>query len=191
VSAARAQEIARGCLASYPDRNTLQLRNLVIDSAGTQALITGPRSVVNCFRDIDRSIGTVTAKPALPIEWLPGPVAIDAISGDPVNRFETATGRVAGQVSRVTVTFRGGITVHADVVNGTFIARMVYPDGAALPAESGVWNPIARAYDFDGRLVGTVDYTQAAGCYTDPSGKLLAGSRANPAGCKRAVPWQP
>jgi hypothetical protein len=175
----------------------LRVYNLVTDEGGTRALVLGSELALTCEVGGDPSMpykaggGSIVAR-----DWLPGHIVLDSISVNAASGadgrrgrhlgYEEVAGRVSDKVARVTVTF-GDTTVQATLMNGTFIARRLH--GTTWVPTDGTTAPTAfRAYDAEGRLLNP---PQEPGCYATPSGQVISGERADPAKCRRGLPWRP
>ncbi|MEU3643355.1 hypothetical protein AB0E59_08255 [Lentzea sp. NPDC034063] len=102
--------------------------------------------------------------------------------------YREAAGRIDSKVARVTVTADGD-TVDAKIANGTYALRIYYPSSWAIP--QGVPDPVVRAYDAAGNLLGTSSDLVNA-CFFDPAtGEVVYGDERRPRDqCLPASPWK-
>jgi hypothetical protein len=102
--------------------------------------------------------------------------------------YREAAGRIDSKVARVTVTADGN-TVDAKIANGTYALRIYYPPSWTIP--EGVPDPVVRAYDAGGTLLGTSSDLLNA-CFFDPAtGEVVYGDqRKTRDQCQPASPWK-
>jgi hypothetical protein len=181
-----------------PGTAAVHVYNRVVDAAGEHVLVYGPQDYLSCDREGSRwTVGQAASQ--LPTRWLPGPVALDAMSAAPGGvrhsgagapsgpGYVLVEGRVSRAVARLTVTV-GADTAEVAAVNGTFVVRFV--KSATWPAtDVGPLTIVPR--DRAGRALPGVTPSTKRTCWTDPAGKVVIGDRAYSAGpCRPATPWR-
>lgn len=155
----REDEIARKCAQDAGLTGHFELRQLIGDEAGWLAAVYTDEYVLDC--DVD----SYSANLGLLMPFTP-PITLDvagATAGGNVRDdkpeyvgrpgWEFAIGRVAPEVTKVTVT-QGEHTVNASLAEGTFAARIIHPADWRIP--DGNPPPVIRAYDADGNLLATL-----------------------------------
>ncbi|MDX8146845.1 hypothetical protein SK854_32355 [Lentzea sp. BCCO 10_0061] len=102
--------------------------------------------------------------------------------------YREAVGRIDSKVARVTVTADGN-TVDAKIANGTYALRMYYSQSWVIP--QGVPDPVVRAYDAGGTLLGTSSDLLKE-CFFDPAtGEVVYGDKRKTRDqCRPASPWK-
>lgn len=147
------------------------------------------------------------AQPDLAAHWLEVPVELDTSGGgvigkpNPTGWVSYAIGRVAPNVTKVTVQLMGGDTVTATVENGFFVAREAMPSMPAIAQGAGT-TPV-MGYDSSGALVydslttswaippgttGPIPLPTSFPCFVTPSGQPVSPVPAGQT-CQTAVPW--
>ncbi len=187
----------------------LRLYNIVTDAAGTRALIIGSKLMLFCTVDPSNRFMPYNAGGGGGFglrDWLPGEFSMDGGGGPgspdgpglPV--VADASGRVSSKVAKVTATF-GDVTVSTKPINGTYMLRRLYPadwqdPNLKLPLgspELPIDEPVVRAYDTNGKLLGVRDSEVPEPCYVTPDGEILdkwAHKDTDVKDCKVANPWR-
>ncbi|MEV0680748.1 hypothetical protein AB0I60_29955 [Actinosynnema sp. NPDC050436] len=199
----RVKEVEAGCAESAMTSRSAKLYQYREDVAGKYAILYTsdaagsdtfgyllPCAVDDRFAPFNSAKLTMTA-----LGWLPGHFSLDhtegrggadSPGGEGSPAWRVAVGRVDAEVARVTYTYEG-TTVEATVTDGTYLARIVYPDGH-LPY-SGPAGEV-RAYDRNGRFLGT-SADLGRQCYLRPDGAVVYGGQfsSDRATCVPATPW--
>lgn len=126
-------------------------------------------------------------------KWLTAPVELASEGGGYYSKstlsegwLDTAVGRVAPDIAKVTIQMPGGSIVTAAVENGFFVARQLLP---AMPPfnQSGVI-PI-MGYDHSGALVYDSQTSSTAfQCYVTPTGQPVTPQTQGQK-CRTAIRW--
>jgi hypothetical protein len=203
VSPQRRAEIEERCAyEDHPEKHQVTtLYRLTKDAAGEAILTYRDDGVtVLCTEDLNTTMLGDTA----PLHYLPGPLSWDAataLSGgdapreemDPQRRpgvagVETVAGRVTPEVARVTYTSTDGATQEGEIVDGTFVVRLLRPSHWKAPVGP---NGIVRAFDAEGtQLVAVSEFTRLNQCYVAPDGTVFPhGTTGKPPACKPGVRW--
>ncbi|CCH34642.1 hypothetical protein ABZ816_30230 [Actinosynnema sp. NPDC047251] len=197
----RIAEIEAGCAESAMVDQQARLYQYREDRAGKYALLFTPDYLLPCAVDDWHAPFNSPVLNLSALDWLPGHFSVDHTGGlgggeapgvRPVRPgragWRVAAGRVDAEVARVTYSF-AGTTVDATVVNGTYLARIVYPPQWALPYDGTTGE--VRAYDKNGKVLGTsLDIKRQ--CYLRPDGAVVYGGQfsSDPSTCLPAVPWR-
>jgi len=187
------------------------LRATFSDPSGSTLVVTTPSGWYTCNESAD---GTVT--PYIPYEsyvqaeggalnandlyahWLMEPVELFSDGGGYVSKatmasgwLDVALGRVAPNITKVTVQMPGGSVIAASVENGFFVARQLLPSMPAF-VQSPVGTPTpVMGYDSSGTLVYDSLLTRLplTACFVTPSGQPLTPSATSSQGCQTAIAW--
>ncbi|MFD0199905.1 MULTISPECIES: hypothetical protein [Saccharothrix] len=199
LSPERIAEIEQGCVDSTGIGGRAVLHQYLTDSIGTFALLYTENAMLSCTVDSPTMPYNAGFTAGLRVEWLPGEFAADGISaasggngGKPGYEgrlgYEMVAGRVSSKVARVTYA-QGGQTAEATIANGTFVARIPRPADWGVPEGHGTGD--VRAYDAQGRLLGTLDSMSRERCYMNPEYVIVFGNKeADPTTCLPAVSWR-
>jgi hypothetical protein len=198
LSAAQTDSIIDQCLGGLSTwngaaitRNDVNLYSIFDDSYGRVAFVAGARIAMTCQSQKGDAayqnmgyIGPAVGAPA----WMVRPVTIDAEFGGLTGHYsgpwaETAAGRVVSRATTVTFSaFGSAITV--PVVNGTYVARIVFMQQSEHPA-----NYVVTARDAAGNIVGSLAVGQGKTCAVTPDGVVI-GDDWGTNDCPPAVLWQ-
>ncbi len=124
--------------------------------------------------------------------WLTSLVELDSESGGYYSKstisegwLDTAVGRVAPNIAKVTIQMPGGSTITSSVENGFFVARQLLP---SVPSFNQGVIPIT-GYDRSGKLVYPSQTSPFAPCFVTPSGQPVTPSGTSGQKCLTATAW--
>ncbi|MEV6711668.1 hypothetical protein AB0M48_06415 [Lentzea sp. NPDC051208] len=198
LSREQVEDIEEGCWKASRTPARPVLHRYHQDAAGTLALLYTPTDALACDLSTPGSYYSNAHLPnrkAFDTRWLNGHFSIDhqhQMSGDRAGRpgSQTVAGRVDSQVKRMTWTYFGR-TVEAEIVDGTFVARILQPTDWDFPKERDGSESL-KAYDAEGKVLGDTR-VDLSWCYVDREGSIISGSfdpLPVPDFCKPAEPWR-
>ena len=184
------------------------LRATFSDPSGSTLVVTTPSGWYTCNESADGSTlvpgvyesyiqaegGALNAND-LYEHWLMEPVEIFSDGGGYLSKatmasawLDTAVGRVAPNITKVTVQMPGGSVIAASVENGFFVARQLLP---SMPAFSQSGTIPVMGYDSSGALVydDLLNPLPLSACFVTPSGQLLTPSATSTQKCHTAIAW--
>jgi hypothetical protein len=184
------------------------LRATFSDPSGSTLVVTTPSGWYTCDESADGSTlvpgvyesyiqaegGALNAND-LYEHWLMEPVEIFSDGGGYLSKatmasgwLDTAVGRAAPNITKVTVQMPGGSVIAASVENGFFVARQLLP---SMPAFSQSGTIPVMGYDSSGTLVYDSLLTRLplTACFVTPSGQPLTPSATSSQGCQTAIAW--
>lgn len=198
LSERQTEDIEEGCwkAAGTPVRPVL--RRYHRDAAGTFALLYTPTDALACDLTTPGSYFSnryLPGRKGFDTRWLNGHFSIDyrnQTSGDRAKRpgSQTVAGRVDSRVKRMTWSVLGK-TVEAEISDGTFVARLLWPADWDHPGDQDPREAV-KAYDAEGKVLGDT-LMDLSWCYVDPEDNVISGwFDAKPPldDCKPAEPWR-
>lgn len=198
LSEQQADDIEEGCWKASGTPSRPVLHRYHQDAAGTFALLYTPTDALTCDLTTPGSYFSnryLPGRKGFDTRWLNGHFTIDyqnQTSGDRSRRpgSQTVAGRVDSEVKRMTWSVLGK-TVEAEISDGTFVARLLWPADWDHPRGQDPREAL-RAYDAEGRVLGDT-LMDLSWCYVDPEDNVISGwFDAKPAldDCKPARPWR-
>jgi hypothetical protein len=205
VTPQRRAQVEADC-RRHAGASDLLLYQLIDDAAGRFALLYSPAGrAYACHPGRTPLYADDGQFPDVrPLDWLPGPLSVDIVTGNPAGgplaaeapdpslvAVSLAAGRVSADVARVTYTY-GGRTAEAEPTNGTYVARILYPPNFTPPVMSPPLG-VVRAYDAAGDELAAVRLSLYHHvCYAVPGGgDVPHGNAVDPPHCQGvAVPWR-
>ncbi|SEQ56253.1 hypothetical protein [Lentzea albida] len=196
VPRATAEAIEKGCMHASGQIGKAELRQL-FDEQTRWALLHDEQGVLLCaLGEGARPYTSDYARRA--VRLLPGHLSVDVTTatsggdhrgtwfeGKPGHR--TVAGRIDPAVARVSVT-ADGVTADAKIVNGTYAVRLYHPPSWTVP--EGAPEPLVRAYDASGEVLGTSQDERTA-CFYDPKTlEIVYGDPLLRDQCRPASPWR-
>ncbi|MCX2951818.1 hypothetical protein [Lentzea sp. NEAU-D7] len=190
------EAIEAGCMKSTGMPGKAKLHQLLEGETRWALLYTEDEMLPCALGEAGRDYSAGFGKRA--VQLLPGHFSVDIVSstaggdhlgperaGMPGHR--TVAGRIDSAVARVTVT-ADGRTTDAKIANGTYALRTHYPRSWTVPANEP--DPVVRAYDAAGTLLGTSSDLLTA-CFFDPASReIVYGDPRKRDQCQVASPWK-
>jgi hypothetical protein len=208
---AQAASITSKCLTAAYEAEEVPnatLRAAVSESAGSSFIITTATSWAVCnesggtyrsglLQNYSTAQGwgqNTSTSGNVSASWLLTPVELDSYGGSLVGTtnadgwMDIAVGRVASNVTKVTIQMPSGATATATVENGFFIAREALPAQPPLPQGTGRF--AFTGYDSSGAVIYSSLNSPASptACFVTPSGQPVSPRSAGQT-CQMAVPW--
>lgn len=218
-TSAQATTAAATCLgaAGAAGEQGAALRATFSDTSGSTLVVATPTGWNTCDESADGTVLVadpfesyaevqgwgLNSPPAgnLSAQWLIAPVELDSYGGGYLSKstmasgwLEVALGRVAPNITKVTVQMPGGSLITASVENGFFVARQLLASPPATSQQSGTI-PI-MGYDSSGKLVNDSMSTSAMStsatpppCFVTSSGRPVTPNAASGQKCQTATAW--
>ncbi|MFD4639111.1 hypothetical protein ACFWN2_17465 [Lentzea sp. NPDC058436] len=191
------EAIEKGCMESTGLIGTAKLHQLFDEQTRWAVLYTGEEALLCGLGERGKEYNAGFGRRAVNV--LPGHFSVDTATataggdhfgpgheGRPGHR--TTVGRVDSKVAKVTVT-ADDMTVEAKIANGTFAVRVYHPPSWSISGAGP--DPVVRAYDASGDLLGT-STEQLGACFYDPATLAIVYGDQNRAKdqCRAASPWK-
>jgi hypothetical protein len=208
AAAAAPCEASRGA-SDAADEKGAALRATFSDSSGSTLVVTTPSGWYTCNESANRS--TLVPEPYesyvqaeggelnannLWAHWLTEPVELTSDGGGYLIKatvasgwLDVALGRVAPNITKVTVQMSGGSMIAASVENGFFVARQLLPSMPAF-SQGGTTPTPVMGYDSSGTLVyDSLTRPPLPACFVTPSGQPLTPNAPPGKKCQTAIAW--